>query len=93
MASADAAHQLLSAATRRNLHNGLGQAVYVEQWLSTEQVRQRASHAARRRQLSQEGIRWRWCPVNPTQLQQRMPGPDGRWQWVPAYPPPPTAAQ
>ena len=90
VASMEVVELLLSPRTKHNLFTGAGKQVYLDSWLTPAQQQQRASQRPTLDRLRQQGIRWRWSPQQPTQLEQRTSrGRDGRWLWAPAYPPPP----
>jgi hypothetical protein len=90
VANLEVAEQLLSALTKHNLFTGAGKQVYVDSWLTPSQQQQRVRQRPNLDRLRTQGIRWRWSPRQPTQLEKRAgKGPNGHWLWEPAYPPPP----
>jgi hypothetical protein len=80
VASPEVADRLVSPPSKHRLHQG-GTGVFVERWLTPSQVQDRRNLRHLTQQLQQKGTQWRWSPTQPTQLQQRVRGPDGRWRW------------
>ena len=85
VASPEVAAKLVSAATKRQLHQA-GTAVYVEHWLSPSQLS--ARHALRpfTRDLERGHVQWRWSLAQPTQVEQRVRAQNGSWHWLATYP-------
>ena len=63
-----------------------GVPIYVDCFLSKEQLQERQKARDFTRQLQREGVKWRW---QGTLLQCLQRGTEGRAVWVPALPPPP----
>jgi len=88
VASPEVAARLVSPAAKAKLHQG-GTGIYVEHWLTPSQLQARRNMRPLIQQLQQRNIHCRWSLEQPTELQQRVQGPDQRWRWQAVYPPPP----
>jgi hypothetical protein len=90
VASPEAAERLVSPTSKLALHKSAHPTIYVEPWLTLSQQQARRNMRSTIQQLQQQRIRWRWSLAQPTQLQQRICGPDNRWRWQVVYPAPPS---
>jgi hypothetical protein len=78
----------LGGVVRRRLRDS-GVPVYVDSFLSKEQLQERQQLREYTRQLQRERVKWRWQGTQLQRLDEGAGGAGRRAVWVPALPPPP----